>query len=88
MNKEVLSVEESEVILQFDTTLNHLQKQLELSGVNESFAKDDTEGFMLNFDGVGCCVHNFDFYKGNVSLRITKKIIEDFELEWVFLLCH
>ncbi len=39
VNKEVNSVEECEIVLQCDTSVDHLEKQLELNWINKCFLK-------------------------------------------------
>ena len=52
MNQKFNTIEEGQVSLQFNTSLYHFKKQLELSRVNESLVKDCTEFFVLDFNGM------------------------------------
>ena len=57
--EKISSIEKGQVILQFDTALNHLQEEFELSSIDECLVQKDSEFFVLNFDVVRCCGHIF-----------------------------
>jgi hypothetical protein len=50
MNKEVSSVEESKIVLEGYTSVNHFEEQLELNGIHKCFVEEDTQLFVKNFD--------------------------------------
>ena len=57
--EKISSIEKGQVILQFDTALNHLQEEFELSSIDECLIQKDSEFFVLDFDVVRCCGHIF-----------------------------
>jgi hypothetical protein len=50
MNKEVSSVEESKIVLEGYTSVNHFEEQFELGGIRKCFVKERTQLFVKNFD--------------------------------------
>ena len=59
VNKKIHSIEESQIVFQFNTSLNHLKKKFELSSIYKCLIQKSSELFVLNLDVVGCHVHIF-----------------------------
>ena len=58
VDEKVNTIEESQIIFQLNTTLNHLQEKFELNGVSECLVQQKTKLLMLDFDIVVDYVHS------------------------------
>lgn len=74
VNKEISSIEESQIIFQLNTSLNHFKKKFELNPIHKCFVQKNSKFFVLDFDVVWCHVHIFVVCLTNIiKFRTIKK---------------
>jgi hypothetical protein len=71
VNQEVGTIEEIQISFEFQTTVNHFQKQLKLNTVNKGFIQEGPELLVLN-PNIVCKI---DFHTTNIEItfHINKK---------------